>query len=79
MTIHDGIGRTIVDIRASRSLSQEQLALECEISVSYLRRIEHGTANPTINELSRIATVLGAEFRNPIYVPKTETPAAENR
>ena len=79
MTIHDGIGRTIVDIRTSRSLSQEQLALECEISVSYLRRIEHGTANPTINELSRIATVLGAEFRNPIYVPKTETPAAENR
>ena len=79
MTIHDGIGRTIVDIRASRSLSQEQLALECEMSVSYLRRIEHGTANPTINELSRIATVLGAEFRNPIYVPKTETPAAENR
>ena len=79
MTIHDGIGRTIVDIRASRSLSQEQLALECEMSVSYLRRIEHGTANPTINELSRIATVLGAEFRNPIYVPKMETPAAENR
>ena len=79
MTIHDDIGRTIVDIRASRNLSQEQLALECEMSVSYLRRIEHGTANPTINELSRIAAVLGAEFRNPICVPETESPAAENR
>ena len=79
MTIHDDIGRTIVDIRASRSLSQEQLALECEMSVSYLRRIEHGTANPTINELSRIVAVLGAEFRNPICMPETETPAAENR
>ena len=79
MTIHDDIGRTIVTGRTLRGLSQEQLALECEMSVSYLRRIEHGAANPTINELSRIAEALGAEFRNPIYVPETETPAAENR
>ena len=77
MTIHDDIGRTIVTGRASRNISQEQLALECEMSVSYLRRIEHGTANPTINELSRIAAVLGAEFRNPIYVPGLEDPTAD--
>ena len=77
MTIHDDIGRTIVDIRASRNLSQEQLALEREMSVSYLRRIEHGTANPTVNELSRIAEALGAEFRNPIYVPELTDSAPE--
>lgn len=47
--------------RTLRGLLQEQLALECEMSVSYLRRIEHGAANPTINELSRIAEALGAE------------------
>ena len=70
MTIYDDIGKSIVDARASRNISQEQLALGCEMSVSYLRRIEHGTANPTINELSRIAAALGAEFRNPIYVPQ---------
>ena len=79
MTIHNDIGGTIGKTRALRNISQEQLALECEMSVSYLRRIEHGTANPTVNELSRIAEALGAEFRNPIYVPETETPAAENR
>lgn len=79
MTIHNDIGGTTGKTRALRNLSQEQLALECEMSVSYLRRIEHGTANPTVNELSRIAEALGAEFRNPIYVPETETPAAENR
>ena len=79
MTIHNDIGGTIGKTRALRDISQEQLALECEMSVSYLRRIEHGTANPTINEFSHIAAVLGAEFRNPIYVPETETPAAENR
>ena len=79
MTIHNDISGTIGKTRALRDISQEQLALECEMSVSYLRRIEHGTANPTVNELSRIAEALGAEFRNPIYMPETETPAAENR
>ncbi len=79
MTIHNDISGTIGKTRALRDISQEQLALECEMGVSYLRRIEHGTANPTVNELSRIAEALGAEFRNPIYVPETETPAAENR
>ena len=79
MTIHNDIGGTTGKTRALRNLLQEQLALECEMSVSYLRRIEHGAANSTVNELSRIAEALGAEFRNPIYVPETETPAAENR
>lgn len=63
--------------RALRNLSQEQLALECEMSVSYLRRIEHGAANPTINELSRIAEALGAEFRNPIHIPELPDAAPE--
>ena len=77
MTIHDEIGRTIVSARAFRNISREQLALECEMSVSYLRRIEHGTANPTINELSRIAAALDAEFRNPIYIPELADAAAD--
>ena len=77
MTIHNDIGGTIVKTRSLRNLSQEQLALECEMSVSYLRRIEHGAANPTINELSRIAETLGAEFRNPIHIPELPDAAPE--
>lgn len=77
MTIHNDIGRTTGKTRALRDISQEQLALECEMGVSYLRRIEHGTANPTVNELSRIAEALGAEFRNPIYVPELTDTAPE--
>ena len=51
---------------------------ECsELGAAYLRRIEHGTANPTINELSRIPETLGAEFRNPIHIP--ELPDAAQR
>jgi len=65
MPIHDEIGDTIVFLRKQRGYTQERLALECEISVSYLRRIEHGDANPTINELWRIARKLEVELRNP--------------
>ena len=77
MTIHNDISGTIGKTRALRDISQEQLALECEMSFSYLRRIEHGTANPTVNELSRIAEALGAEFRNPIYMPELTDTAPE--
>ena len=77
MTIHNDIGGTIGKTRALRNLLQEQLALECEMSVSYLRRIEHGAANPTINELSRIPEILGAEFRNPIHIPELPDAAPE--
>lgn len=49
VSINEDIGKAIVNIRKQKGLSQEYLALECDMSVSYLRRIEHGTANPTIN------------------------------
>ena len=64
MSIFVEIGTTIVSLR--KGLTQEQLALECEISVSYLRRIEHGEANPTIHALWRLAEVLEVELQNPL-------------
>ncbi|MCI8650732.1 MAG: helix-turn-helix transcriptional regulator [Anaerotruncus sp.] len=71
MTIYDEIGETIVSARKEKKFTQEQLALECGISVSYLRCIEHGSANPTINELCLIAKALQLELRNPLAVPAT--------
>ena len=65
MSIFDDIGNSIVQIRREKHWSQERLALECEISTSYLRRIEHGQANPTIRELQIIAHALGVELQNP--------------
>jgi len=69
VSIYDEIGETIIFLRKQRGFTQEQLALECGISVSYLRLIEHGKANPTINELWRIAEVLEVTLRNPFVVP----------
>ena len=71
MSIYEEIGETIVYLRKEKGLTQENLALETGISVSYLRSIEHGNANPTINELWKIAEVLGGELRNPFAVAVT--------
>ena len=69
MWILDEIGESIVVLRKQKGWTQERLALDSDISVSYLRLIEHGQANPTIRELLKIASVLGVELRNPFDVP----------
>ena len=68
--VYEEIGKTIVALRKQKNITQEELALLCRISASYLRRIEHGEANPSINELSRIAEKLQAEFRSPFAAPE---------
>lgn len=52
------IGRNIVTLRKARRITQEQLALQSEVSVSRLREIEHGVANPSIDYLETIAKTL---------------------
>ena len=71
VSVFDEIGNSIVLLRKHRGFTQEHLALECEMSISYLRRIEHGTANPTIKELQHIADILGTELENPLCIPET--------
>ena len=56
------IGRTVVVMRERKGLTQEKLALEAEMSVTYLRRIEPGRANPTLRALDRVAAILGMEL-----------------
>lgn len=52
------IGQNIVSLRSSLGITQEDLASSASISVSYLRRIEHGTANITIDILESVSTAL---------------------
>ena len=68
MSIPQKIGQNIVSLRRQKQISQEQLALYSDMSVSYLRSIEQGTANPTINALSRLANTLEEPFGNIVYV-----------
>ena len=45
-------------LRKSRRITQERLAEAANVSVSYLRDIEHDCANPTISILEDIADAL---------------------
>lgn len=69
------IGKTIVKLRKSRRITQEQLAEAANVSVSYLRDIEHDCANPTISILEDIAAALGM----PLFVLIMSSTAEEER
>ena len=49
-------------------LTEEQLAKASGISVAYLRRMEHGTANPSLRTLKRLAAGMGMKL-NLEFVP----------
>jgi len=52
------IGQQIKALRKQKGHTQEELANELFISQSYLRKIEQGMANPTVNMVEKITTFL---------------------
>jgi transcriptional regulator with XRE-family HTH domain len=59
------LGLKVKSLRKSKKLSQEALAFDSEIDLSYLSRIERSENNPTYLVLCAIAKALGvhvAEF-----------------
>ncbi len=55
-----GLGQQIHALRISHHMTQETLASAAGISPSYLRKIEKGNANPSLNIIQRIAVKLDA-------------------
>lgn len=53
------LGKRIQYLRLNRKMSQEDLALECEINKNYLSDLERGCRNPTVKVLAKIARGLG--------------------
>lgn len=53
------LGKRIQYLRSNRKMSQEYLALECEINKNYLSDLERGCRNPTVKVLAKIARGLG--------------------
>ena len=52
-------GAILREAREARGLSQEALALECDIDRSYVSRMERGLRQPTIAMLIRLSETLG--------------------
>jgi len=52
------VGSRVREFRQARGLTQEQLALESEIDLTYLGGIERGRRNPSLMVMVRISGVL---------------------
>lgn len=57
-------GQKIVSKRKSLGISQEKLALSCNIDRSYLGRVERGELNITLEKIYQIAQALGSHPRD---------------
>ena len=53
------LGRLVIALRSDLGLSQGKLALEASVDRTRMGEIERGEANPTIDTLGKIATILG--------------------
>jgi DNA-binding XRE family transcriptional regulator len=53
------VGGKVRDHRKEKGISQEELALRCELSINHIGRIERGETNTTVVMLKRIADALG--------------------
>lgn len=49
------VGANVRRLRVERKLTQEQLAHDAEIDVTYLRGIEAGRRNPSVNVLAQLS------------------------
>jgi len=52
------VGRNVRRLRLQRELTQEQLAFEAELDLTYVGGIERGRRNPSLKVMARIADAL---------------------
>jgi transcriptional regulator with XRE-family HTH domain len=52
------LGRNVRRLRQQKGLTQEQLAMEAEIDLTYMGGIERGKRNPSLLVMARIADAL---------------------
>ena len=54
-------GQALREIRNEHGISQEQLALDCELDRTYISLIERGVQSPTIRTVAKLAEILGTK------------------
>ena len=58
MDVRRRVGLNVKRYRKERGLSQEGLALECDVHRTYVSGVERGVRNPTVLVLEKIAMAL---------------------
>ena len=56
------VGKNVRRIRQERGMTQENLAFEAEIDLTYVGGIERGRRNPSLLVMSRIADALSVHL-----------------
>ncbi len=56
------LGKEVLRIRKERDLSQDDLAVDCNMDRSYLAEIEEGKANPSLKVLCKISVRLNIKL-----------------
>jgi transcriptional regulator with XRE-family HTH domain len=56
------LGKKFKNQRELKQLTREKCAVECEMSRSYLYKLEAGEANPSIRELFKLANGLNCKI-----------------
>lgn len=55
------VGRNVRLLRQARGLTQEQLAFEASLDLTYVGGIERGRRNPSLLVMARLAAALGVD------------------
>lgn len=55
------VGRRIAELRRAKHWTQEQFAAEAEVLIGYVRRVEGGYENLSLESLEKIATLLDVD------------------
>lgn len=58
------LGEKVKSLRKALKYSQEELAFQAEIDVTFVSRIERGTGNPSYLTLLKLASVLQVSIKN---------------
>jgi transcriptional regulator with XRE-family HTH domain len=58
MNTNFNLGNRLHELRTSKGLSQEQLALRADITTTYLGQIEHNSKNPTVYVVSKLCDAM---------------------
>ncbi len=66
------VGQNVRRLRQERGLTQEQLAHEAQLDLTYVGGIERGRRNPSLLVLVRIAEALNSELSALISPPLEE-------
>ena len=60
--IRGRLGKEILRMRKAKDISQDDLAVDCNMDRSYLAEVEEGKANPSLKVLCKIARGLNIQI-----------------